>query len=241
MVASPMLTRSSYGVRRFKETLYRRVVLNYYNNMKKNALLSPSLLSADFSNLKSALEKIEKNGGSLVHVDVMDGHFVPPVSYGQPVVASVRSCTKLPFDVHLMIEHPELSIPSFIDAGADYVTFHAEATAHADRCIQMIHERGKKAGIAVCPATPVSALECMLPFVDIVLVMTVNPGWGGQKLIPYTVNKVKQLAALQQERGYSYLISVDGGVNADTLPVVLDAGTDIVVSGSAFFEGSLQW
>ena len=221
--------------------LYRQVVLNYYNYMKKNALLSPSLLSADFSNLGAALKTIEDKGGSLVHIDVMDGHFVPPVSYGQPVIASLRSSTKLPFDVHLMVERPELSISSFIDAGADYVTFHAEATAHADRCIQMIHEKGKKAGVAICPSTPVSVLEYMLPYVDLVLVMTVNPGWGGQKLIPYTVDKVKELAALQEKNKYSYLISVDGGVNAQTLPVVREAGTDIVVSGSAFFEGKLQW
>ncbi|MCR5762810.1 MAG: ribulose-phosphate 3-epimerase [Treponema sp.] len=209
--------------------------------MKKNALLSPSLLSADFSNLGTALKMIEDKGGSLVHIDVMDGHFVPPVSYGQPVIASLRSCTKLPFDVHLMVERPELCISSFVDAGADYVTFHAEATAHADRCIQMIHERGKKAGIAICPTTPVSSLEHILPSVDLVLVMTVNPGWGGQKLISYTVDKVKTLAALQEEKKYTYLISVDGGINAKTLPIVLDAGTDIVVSGSAFFEGKLPW
>lgn len=217
------------------------MLLNYYNNMKKNALLSPSLLSADFANLGAALKTIEDNGGSLVHIDVMDGHFVPPVSYGQPVISSIRKCSKIPFDVHLMVEHPEQSIPSFIEAGSDYITFHIEATSHADRCIQMIHESGKKAGVAICPATPISALEHVLPYVDLVLVMTVNPGWGGQSLIPYTVDKVKALADLQEKKGYKYLISVDGGINSDTVSIVREAGTDIVVSGSAFFKGNLKW
>ena len=209
--------------------------------MKKDVLLSPSLLSADFSDLGAALRTIARNGGSLVHIDVMDGHFVPPVSYGQPVIASLRPHTNLPFDVHLMVERPETCIPSFISAGADYITFHIEASAHADRCFQMIHEAGKKAGIALCPATPVSAVEHLLPFADIVLVMTVNPGWGGQKLIPYTIEKVSRLADIQKEKGFGYLISVDGGINAETLPSVVKAGTDIIVSGSAFFKGNLNW
>ena len=204
-------------------------------------MLSPSLLSADFAALGSALKTIEARGGSLVHIDVMDGHFVPPVSYGQPVISSIRHCTSLPFDVHLMVERPEQSIPSFIEAGADYITFHIEATNHADRCLHIIHESGKKAGIAICPATPLGAIEEILPYIDLVLVMTVNPGWGGQKLIPYTLEKVRRLAGLQKEKGFSYLISVDGGVNTATIGAVREAGTDIVVSGSAFFEGKLQW
>ncbi|WP_288188739.1 ribulose-phosphate 3-epimerase [uncultured Treponema sp.] len=209
--------------------------------MKSNVMLSPSLLSADFSNLAGAVGTIKENSGSLVHIDVMDGHFVPQVSYGQPVIASVRKCTDLPFDVHLMVERPESSISSYIDAGADWVTFHIEATCHADRCVQIIHERGKKAGIALCPATPVSAIETLLPFVDLVLVMTVNPGWGGQKLIPYTVEKVRKLADIKRKEGFDYKISVDGGINSSTLPSVIDAGTDIVVSGSSFFKGELKW
>ena len=136
---------------------------------------------------------------------------------------------------------PENSIMSYIDAGADWVTFHIESTNHADRCVQMIHEAGKKAGVAICPATPVSAIEELLPFVDLVLVMTVNPGWGGQKFIPYTIEKVKKLADIQKEMDFKYLISVDGGVNQETLGNVLDAGTDIVVSGSSFFRGNLEW
>lgn len=209
--------------------------------MKTKRYLSPSLLSADFGNLADGLRLIEEKGASFVHVDVMDGNFVPQVSYGQPVISSIRKYSKMPFDVHLMIEKPENSIMSYIDAGADWVTFHIESTNHADRCVQMIHEAEKKAGVAICPATPVSAIEELLPFVDLVLVMTVNPGWGGQKLIPYTIEKVKKLADIQKEMDFKYLISVDGGVNQETLGNVLDAGTDIVVSGSSFFRGNLEW
>ncbi len=210
--------------------------------MKKNSrFLSPSLLSADFSDLNSAFKFIEEKGSSFVHVDVMDGHFVPQVSYGQPVISSIRKCTKLPFDVHLMIERPENSIVSYIESGADLVTFHIEATCHADRCVQLIHNAGKKAGIALCPATPLSAVEELLPFVDLVLVMSVNPGWGGQKLIPYTIEKIRKLADIQREKNFKYLISVDGGINQETLEDVLEAGTDIVVSGSSFFRGNLEW
>ncbi len=207
----------------------------------KTPILSPSLLSADFSNLGSEIKKIENNCGQMVHIDVMDGSFVSQITYGEPVIKSIRKLTKLPFDVHLMIEKPELHIDSFAEAGADMITFHYEASAHAHRIIQMIHERGLKAGIALCPATPVSALSELLGCADIILVMTVNPGWGGQKIIPSCVDKVALLKKLREENGYNYLISVDGGVNNDTLKSVLDAGTDIVVSGSSFFNGSLKW
>ena len=207
----------------------------------KTPILSPSLLSADFSNLGSEIKKIENNCGQMVHIDVMDGSFVPQITYGEPVIKSIRKLTKLPFDVHLMIEKPELHIDSFAEAGADMITFHYEASAHAHRIIQMIHERGLKAGIALCPATPVSVLSELLGCADIILVMTVNPGWGGQKIIPSCVDKVALLKKLREENGYNYLISVDGGVNNDTLKSVLDAGTDIVVSCSSFFNGSLKW
>lgn len=207
----------------------------------KTPCLSPSLLSADFYDLKSALNLIEEKGGEAVHIDVMDGHFVPPVSYGQPVIASLRKHSKLIFDVHLMVEKPEHCIESFAEAGADFITFHIEATDHADFCINRIHSLGKKAGIAINPATPVSTLKHVLPLADLVLVMTVNPGWGGQKLIPYTVDKVRELAQLRKESGAGYLISVDGGINSKTVKSVLDAGTDIVVSGSSFFNGELEW
>jgi len=207
----------------------------------KTPILAPSLLSADFSNLEAAVKQIENNNGSAVHIDVMDGQFVPEITYGHPVIRSIRKHTKLPFDVHLMVEKPENQINSFIDAGADWVTFHIEATAHAHRLIQMIHERGKKAGVAICPGTPVSVLSEILECADIILVMTVNPGWGGQSLIDSCVKKIALLDELRAENGYGYKISVDGGVNGKTLQSVLDAGVDIVVSGSSFFNGTLNW
>ena len=207
----------------------------------KTQILSPSLLSADFSNLGSEIKKIESNQGGAVHIDVMDGSFVPEITYGEPVIRSIRKLTKLPFDVHLMVDKPELHIDSFVNAGADWVTFHFEATNHAHRIIQMLHEKGKKAGVAICPGTSISVLSEILPCADIILVMTVNPGWGGQKLIPSCVEKVAQLKSYREEHGLNYMISVDGGVNNDTLKAVLDAGTDIVVSGSCFFNGSLKW
>ena len=207
----------------------------------ESKILAPSLLSADFSNLTEAFEKIENYGGKAVHIDVMDGQFVPEITYGQPVVRSVRKLSKLPFDVHLMVENPELQIESFAKAGADWITFHLEAAVHSHRIIQHIHELGKKAGISIVPSTPVAALKELLEYVDIVLVMTVNPGYGGQVLIPSCVEKVKELKRIREEKGYNFKISVDGGVNSDTLKTVLDAGTDIVISGSAFFNGSLKW
>ena len=207
----------------------------------KTPILAPSLLSADFADLGSEIKKIENNSGNAVHIDVMDGSFVPEITYGEPVIRCVRKITQLPFDVHLMVERPELHIESFAKAGADWITFHYEATPHAHRVIQMIHELGKKAGVAICPGTPVSVLSEILNSADIILVMTVNPGWGGQKLIPSCVEKVAELKKLRAEKNYNYLISVDGGVNNDTLSSVIDAGTDIVVSGSCFFNGSLKW
>ena len=207
----------------------------------KKALLAPSLLSADFSNLSEAIKLIENNHGKVVHIDVMDGQFVPEITYGQPVVRSIRKLTKLPFDVHLMVEHPENQISAFIEAGADWVTFHYEATAHAHRLIQMIHEAGKKAGVAINPGTPVSVLSEILECVDIILVMTVNPGWGGQKMIPACVNKVVELNKIKAEKNYNYIVSVDGGVNNQTVQSVIDAGSDVIVSGSSFFNGSLKW
>ena len=207
----------------------------------KTPVLAPSLLSADFSSLEKAIKQIEDNNGSVVHIDVMDGSFVPEITYGEPVIRSIRKLTKLPFDVHLMIKKPELHVESFAKAGADWITFHWEATNHAHRVIQMIHEAGKKAGVAICPGTPVSLLSEILPCADIILVMTVNPGWGGQKIIPSCVEKVAQLKKYREEHGLNFMISVDGGVNNETLDSVINAGTDVVVSGSCFFNGSLKW
>ncbi len=203
--------------------------------------LAPSLLSADFSSLENAIKQIEENGGSVVHIDVMDGQFVPEITYGQPVVRSIRKLTKLPFDVHLMVEDPENKIDSFVDAGADWITFHYEATNHAHRLIQMIHEKGKLAGVSICPGTPINLLSEILKCADIILVMTVNPGWGGQKIIQSCVEKIAELKKIREEKGYNYLISVDGGVNSQTLESVKSAGADIIVSGSAFFNNTLKW
>ena len=203
--------------------------------------LAPSLLSADFSSLENAIKQIEENGGSVVHIDVMDGQFVPEITYGQPVVRSIRKLTKLPFDVHLMVENPENKIDSFADAGADWITFHYEATNHAHRLIQMIHEKGKLAGVSICPGTPINLLSEILKCADIILVMTVNPGWGGQKIIQSCVEKIAELKKIREEKGYNYLISVDGGVNSQTLESVKSAGADIIVSGSAFFNNTLKW
>lgn len=207
----------------------------------KNPILAPSLLSADFSSLESAIKQIENNHGSVVHIDVMDGQFVPEITYGQPIMRSIRKLTDMPFDVHLMVDNPENQIESFIDAGADWVTFHMEATNHAHRLVQMIHEKGKKAGVSICPGTPVSVLSEILKCADIILVMTVNPGWGGQKIIPACIDKIEELKKIREEKGYNYLISVDGGVNADTVDSVVNAGADVVISGSAFFNNSLKW
>lgn len=207
----------------------------------KTPILAPSLLSADFSNLEAAVRQIEKNNGSAIHIDVMDGRFVPEITYGHPVVRSIRKLTDLPFDVHLMVERPENQIESFINAGADWLSFHFEATPHAHRLVQMIHERGKKAGIAICPATPVSALSEIAEYADIILVMSVNPGWGGQSLIPSCVDKIAALKEMREAGNGSFLISVDGGVNRETVAGVLAAGADVVVSGSSFFNGSLKW
>ena len=207
----------------------------------KTPLLAPSLLSADFSSLERAIKQIEDNNGSVVHIDVMDGQFVPEITYGQPVVRSIRKLTRLPFDVHLMVEHPENQIKTFAEAGADWITFHIEAAVHAHRIIQQIHELGKKAGVSIVPSTPISTIKEILECADIILVMTVNPGYGGQKLIPSCLKKVNELKKLREENNYNYLISVDGGVNNETLQAVKDAGTDVIVSGSSFFNGSLKW
>lgn len=207
----------------------------------KYPVLAPSLLSADFSDLRNAIKTIEDKNGSVVHIDVMDGTFVPEITYGQPVVRSIRKHTNLPFDVHLMVEHPETQIESFAEAGADWITIHWEAAVHTHRIIQQIHDLGKKAGIAIVPSTPVSALSEILECADIILVMTVNPGFGGQKLIPSCVSKIAELKRLREENNYSYLISVDGGINPQTINSVIDAGVDVIVSGSSFFNGTLNW
>ncbi len=204
-------------------------------------ILAPSLLSADFTNLKSSIDTINTVKNSFVHIDVMDGSFVPQITFGQLIIQSLRPLTDHIFDVHLMINNPEQHIESFASAGADYITFHHENTVHQHRLVQRIHDLGKKAGISIVPSTPVSAVAQMLPYVDMVLVMSVNPGFGGQKLIPESLKKIRELKNTRQEYGFGYIISVDGGVNNETLPSVIEAGADVIVSGSSFFSGSLQW
>ena len=207
----------------------------------KKTLLAPSLLSADFSDLSGAIKKIENDGGSIVHIDVMDGQFVPQVTYGQPVIKSIRKLTDLPFDVHLMVEKPELMVDSFAEAGADWITFHYESTVHIDRLANHIHDLGKKCGISIVPSTPVSFLSQILHLVDLVLVMSVNPGFGGQSFIPYTLDKISELKKFREENGLDFKISVDGGVNEKNFAEIADAGADILVSGSSFFSGKLKW
>lgn len=202
-------------------------------------ILAPSLLSADFSNLANAIKMIEDRNAKFVHIDVMDGSFVPQISYGQPVVKSLRPLTNLVFDVHLMIEHPENHIQSFADSGADYITFHVESTDKIDSIIDQIHKLNKKAGLSIKPKTDVSLIEKYLDKLDLVLVMTVEPGFGGQKLIPECVKKVYELVELRAKQNLNFLISVDGGVNENTIQSVIDSKADVIVSGSAFFSGRL--
>ena len=207
----------------------------------KKPLLAPSILSADFTDLASSFKKMEEGGADWIHVDVMDGSFVPNISFGQGVVRALRPLTALPFDVHLMINNPEQHIESFAEAGADSLTFHWENVIHCHRLIERIHALGKKAGISIVPSTSVRELEAVLPYVDIVLVMTVNPGFGGQKLIPLCLEKIKELVRLREKHAYSYVVSVDGGVNGSNVRTVAETGADVIVSGSSFFDGTLQW
>lgn len=208
--------------------------------METSFILAPSLLSADFSRLAEELHFIEENGGQWIHLDVMDGAFVPNLTFGAPVVRSLRSKSSLPFDVHLMVAHPQDFVKDFAMAGADYFTFHIEAAIHAHRLITEIRDAGMKPGVSIIPSTPVHILDEVLPFVDLVLVMTVNPGFGGQTMILSCLEKIKKLREYREKYGYRYLISVDGGVNAENLPVVCDTGVDVVVSGSSFFSGDIK-
>jgi len=196
---------------------------------------APSILSADFTKIGEAIKLIEQAGGDFVHMDIMDGVFVPNLTFGHKMVADLRKRTRLPLDVHLMVVKPEEHIPRFIDAGADYITFHFEATIHVHRVLQQIIVSGKKCGISIVPSTPVHMLEDILHMVDMVLIMTVNPGFGGQNMLLKCLNKVKKLAEIRKQKDYNFLVSVDGGINPATAEAVRNAGTDVLICGSSFF------
>jgi ribulose-phosphate 3-epimerase len=202
-------------------------------------LIAPSILSADFSRLGEEIASAEKAGADWIHVDVMDGHFVPNLTFGPPVIAAVRAATALPFDVHLMIQQPELSLADYVAAGASRITVHAEACTHLHRTIHWIKERGLPAGVAINPATPVSVLEPIIHDLDLVLVMTVNPGFGGQSFIPYSLVKLRQVKTMLEERGLDGVyVQVDGGVNPVTAPGIREAGANVLVAGNAVFGES---
>lgn len=198
-------------------------------------VLAPSILSADFSNLGHQVQVISEAGAGLVHIDVMDGHFVPNISFGAPVMKSLNRWNTSPYDVHLMIENPDQYISDFVTDKTEYIVVHQEACRHLHRTVQNIKSHGVKAGVSLNPATPVSTLECILGELDLVLVMSVNPGFGGQKFIPQTLEKIQELDRIRKEKGYTYQIEIDGGVSLDNVEMIRDAGCDIFVAGSAVF------
>ncbi len=198
--------------------------------------LAPSILSADFGRLAEEVQAVEEAGADLIHIDVMDGHFVPNLTIGPLVVEAIRPVTRLPFDVHLMIENPDQYLEAFARAGADWISIHVEACVHLHRTVSRIKELGKKAGVVLNPATPLESLTYILEEIDYVLIMSVNPGFGGQKFIPSALKKVRALKEMIAAYGLDLPVEIDGGVNLETLPEVVRAGADILVAGSAIFN-----
>ena len=203
--------------------------------------IAPSILSADFSKLGEDIISIDKYGAEFIHIDVMDGNFVPNISFGMPIIKSIRGITDRIFDVHLMIDNPSKYIDDFIACGADIITIHYESEKHIDRTINYIKSKGKKAGIALNPGTPVSIIKDLIPILDMVLIMSVNPGFGGQKFIPYTLNKIEEVKKISCECNKELLIEVDGGIGKNNVKSVVDAGANVIVAGSAIFgDGNIE-
>ena len=200
-----------------------------------DVLIAPSLLSANFGNMADSIHLVEKSGADWIHLDVMDGSFVPNLTFGHKMIADLRPLTNLPFDVHLMVQHPETFIDVFADAGADHITIHAEAAIHLYSVLTSIRDRGKSPGLSIVPSTPINQIGELLPLVDIILVMTVNPGFGGQEIIEACLDKASRLRDIKREKNYRFLVEVDGGINVETSEAAIRSGAEVLVVGSAFF------